>query len=198
MKSARPPMPPMSSFHRIQEISMGTRFTTITATVFFAVVIAFCQAVAAEDEVDAGFLDAMVEFLTIQNAAYEIEGQMTYAVAQKALEAIAASGVEVTQPMQDVVLDVARSSVGTRFGNVDFLAKLYAPLYAEHYSESELRELTTFWKSPVGQKTLDVMPKLTEGSFLVLQEASVEFMPSFEVAVDQGLIEAGIFSPPQP
>ena len=41
------------------------------------------------------------------------------------------------------------------------------------------------------------MPKLTEGSFLVLQEASVEFMPSFEVAVDQGLIEAGIFSPPQ-
>jgi|GEM_PF-3693678 len=177
---------------------MGTRFTTITATVFFAVVIAFCQAVAAEDEVDAGFLDAMVEFLTIQNAAYEIEGQMTYAVAQKALEAIAASGVEVTQPMQDVVLDVARSSVGTRFGNVDFLAKLYAPLYAEHYSESELRELTTFWKSPVGQKTLDVMPKLTEGSFLVLQEASVEFMPSFEVAVDQGLIEAGIFSPPQP
>lgn len=175
---------------------MLTRFTTITATVFFAVVIALCQAVAAEDEVDAGFLDAMVDFLTIQNAAYEIEGQMTYALAQKTLATIAASGIGVTQPIRNVVLDVARSSVGTRFGDVDFLAKLYAPLYAEHYSESELRELTTFWKSPIGKKTLDVMPKLTEGSFLVLQKASVEFMPSFEVAVDQGLIEAGILPAP--
>ena len=176
---------------------MVTRFTTITASVVFALALTFGQPLAAEDKADAGFHDAMVEFLTIQNAAYEIEGQMTYAIAQQTLSTIAGSGVEITQPMQDIVLEVSRSTVGARFGDVDFLAKLYAPLYSEHYSEIELRELTAFWKSPIGKKTLEVVPKLTEGSSVVLQEASIEFIPAFETAVDQRFIEAGIFPAPE-
>ena len=95
---------------------MVTRFTTITATVVFSLALTFGQPLAAEDKANAGFHDAMVEFLTIQNAAYEIEGQMTYAIAQQTLNTIAGSGVEITQPMQDIVLEVSRSTVGARFG----------------------------------------------------------------------------------
>ena len=117
---------------------------------------------------------------------------MTYAIAQQTLDSIAAGEIEISQPLQDIVIDVARSAVGARVGDVDYLAELYAPLYAQHYSESELRELSVFWRSPLGKKTIAAMPKLTEGSARVLQQAGTTFIPAFEVALEKRLEEAEI------
>ena len=171
---------------------MVTRFAVLAASAFLGLILGNPQTAAAEDKIAPSYREAMVEFLTIQDAARVIEDQMTYAIAQQTLGSIAASGIEITEPMQNIVIDVARTSLGSRFGDVDFLAELYAPIYSEHYSEAELRELTAFWRSPIGKKTIAAMPKLTEGSSLVLQEASMAFVPEFQAAVDKQLGEAGI------
>jgi hypothetical protein len=175
---------------------MLTRFAILTASAFLGLIFVFPQTIAAQDKIDPGYREAMVEFLTIQDAAESIENQMTYAVAQQTLSSIAASGIEITEPMQNIVLDVARTSLGSRFGDVKYLAELYTPLYSKHYSEAELRELTAFWQSPIGKKTIAAMPELTEGSSLVLQEASVTFIPEFQAAVDKRFEEAGIVLAP--
>lgn len=179
---------------------MTIRFPALIASVVIGVVglvgfaglVVAAQTAAAEDGIEQGFRDAMVEFLAVQDAAQAIEDQMTYAIAQQTLDSIAAGGIEISQPLQDIVIDVARSAVGARFGDVDYLAELYAPLYAQHYSESELRELSVFWHSPLGKKTIAAMPKLTEGSARVLQQAGTTFIPAFEVALEKRLEEAEI------
>lgn len=176
---------------------MVTRIAAITTSTFLGLVLGFSPMVSAENEVDSGFDDAMVEFLTIQEATNALEEQITYAVAQQTLGALAAAGVEISQPMQEIMLDVARTSMGARFSDVQYLAKLYGPLYSEHYTEKELRELNAFWLSPVGKKTLDAMPALTAGSARVIQEASTQFMPEFEAAVDKRFKEAGIVLAPR-
>jgi hypothetical protein len=178
---------------------MVTRFAALAASAFLGLTFGFPQTLAAEDKIDSGYHEAMVEFLTIQDAAASIENQMTYAVAQQTLSSIAASGIEITEPMQNIVLDEARTSLGSRFGDVKYLAELYTPLYSKHYSEAELRELTAFWQSPIGKKTIGAMQELTEGSSMVLQEASVTFIPEFQAAVDKRFEQAGIvLSPPAP
>lgn len=171
---------------------MTARFSSLVFLTVLALTLGFSRTVSADDKADSAFREAMVEFLTIQDAAQTIEEQMTYALAQQTLGAIAASGTEITEPMQTIVVDIARTSMGARFADIQYLAKLYAPLYAEHYSEAELQELTDFWKSPIGQKTIAAMPALTEGSSRVLQEASIAFLPEFQAAVDKKFEEAGI------
>ena len=181
---------------------MIRHLTAFVFSIFLCGMLGFPQVVGAEDAKntnntkDSAFREAMVEFLTIQDAAQVIDDQMTYGIAQQTLGSIAASGVEITEPIQTIVVDAARATVGSKIGDVEYLAELYTPLYSEIYSESELRELIAFWKSPLGKKTIDTMPRLSEGSQQVLQEASVQFIPDFEAVIAKKFEDAGITSSP--
>ena len=59
-------------------------------------------------------------------------------------------------PFRDVVLDWAES-----FMTMDEFAPELVPMYTKAFSEPELRELATFYRSPIGQKTLRVLPEMT-------------------------------------
>jgi hypothetical protein len=177
---------------------MVHRLEAVALAIFLCLILGSPRTVAAEDKNDSGFREAMIEFLTIQDAAQAIEDQMTYGIAQQTLSSIAASGIEITEPMQIIVVEVARTSVGSKVSDINYLTDLYTPIYAEIYSESELRELNAFWTSPIGKKTIAAMPKLTEGSQLVLQQASTQFIPDFQTTVEKQLAEAGIILAPVP
>ncbi|KMQ58704.1 hypothetical protein ACM46_22050 [Chryseobacterium angstadtii] len=40
------------------------------------------------------------------------------------------------------------------------ITELYIPIYAKYYTESDIDELIRFYKSPVGQKTISVLPAI--------------------------------------
>ena len=84
----------------------------------------------------------------------------------------------------------AKKSFGDRFGDVDTLTDLYAPIYAKYYSKEELLEVIAFWESPVGSKTIEKMPEMTEASYAVLDEASSAYLVEFQTAVDAKFAEA--------
>jgi hypothetical protein len=147
---------------------------------------------AAEEKITPGFREALAEFLTSQNMTAVVGDQITFAISQQALGEMAGNGVQLTETIQTVVVDAARASFGSRFKEVSGLVDLYAPLYAEHYSEKELRELSAFWTSPIGQKTMKTLPKLSEGSYKLLMEASTPYFPEFQTAVEKGFSEAGL------
>jgi hypothetical protein len=46
---------------------------------------------------------------------------------------------------------------------VDEMVAEMVPLYAQAYTREEMRQLTTFYRSPLGQKMLAAMPKLMAG-----------------------------------
>ena len=176
---------------------MFTRLAFLVSSTILALSLSLPGAVAAEDKIDPSFRDAMKRFLVLQKTPEGVSEQIVYSMAQQALTSIAASGFTVTEPMQGIVLEAARTTFASRFSDVEYLTDFYTPLYVANYSEKEVLELIAFWESPVGKKTIDLMSKMTEGSIAILQKASAEYIPEFQKVIDQRMAEAGIVLAPQ-
>lgn len=175
---------------------MDHRSTPIAASALLCLLLCLPGSVCAEEPITPGFRQALTEFLISQNTVDVVQDQLTYSMSQYTLATMAAKGVEITEPMQDIVIDAARTSVGSRFGDVQILTDLYVPLYADLLTEDELRELARFWASPLGKKTMGLLPRLSEGSYAILQEASQPYVADFQAAVDKRFKEAGITPAP--
>ena len=65
------------------------------------------------------------------------------------------------------------------------LKEEFATLYVSVYTEPELRELTTFYKSPLGQKMLGKMPQLLQQSMQLAQRHKQDSMPRFQQLSEQ-------------
>ena len=52
----------------------------------------------------------------------------------------------------------------------DDLIDLIVPIYDRYYTRDDIRDLTTFYQSPVGQKTIKVLPKLSAEAINAGQE----------------------------
>ncbi|SHH85889.1 hypothetical protein SAMN05421866_3970 [Chryseobacterium oranimense] len=77
----------------------------------------------------------------------------------------------------------------------DKMTDLYIPIYAKYYTESDLDELIKFYKSPIGQKTLKVMPSLMKDSM----EAGGKMGSEIALQVMERLNKkAGYQDPPPP
>jgi hypothetical protein len=166
------------------------------ALISLALLISVCGSAFADQEIDESFVEALSEFLKTQSAGPAIEEQMTYSAAQQAFGTLAAQGVEITEPMQAIIVDEARKSFGSKFSNHDFLARIFAPAYASELSEADLVKVGKFWNSPLGQKMLAANVALAEGTLAALQEASLTFIPDFQKNVDARLLAAGIVQQP--
>lgn len=151
---------------------------------------------SGEKAISESYRETIREFVAVQGTA-ELTGQgIAYGMAEQTLQAIAQSGVEVTEAMQQIVLEEALETFGDRFSDVGYLADLYAPVYAEHFSEAEIREIIAFYRSPVGRKMIELTAPLTQAGSRAIQEATFAVMPGFQLAVDARLREAGMLPAP--
>jgi hypothetical protein len=51
------------------------------------------------------------------------------------------------------------------------------PIYHKYFSLEELKELIKFYKTPIGQKVISVMPLATQDSMVATQEWGIEILP---------------------
>jgi len=56
-------------------------------------------------------------------------------------------------------------------------------IYAEAYSEDELRQLIAFYQTPIGRKTLQIMPELMQKGMAVGQKLAQEHLPELQQAI---------------
>jgi len=56
-------------------------------------------------------------------------------------------------------------------------------LYQETYTEAEMKELLAFYKTPIGKKTLEVLPMLTKKSAMIGQQVSMKHQAAFQAKV---------------
>jgi hypothetical protein len=155
--------------------------------------------VRAEDEAaEKEFRDAIRQYLTLQGSVDQMGVSVAYGAANEALMAFSQSGVEVTEPMQNIVLEQALESYGKQFGDVEFLTNLWSPIYAEHYSVEEIRALIAFYESPVGKKSLELFGPINEAGMAAVQKSAVAIAPGFQLGVTAKLEAAGIAITPDP
>jgi hypothetical protein len=160
-----------------------------------ALVLLLALSATGEDtpkkKLDPAYRKSVAKYLTIQNVPSTLEEQMTYVVADQMIGFVAANGVEITDPVQGIVLSETRKQIGTRFGDIEFLTDVYAPIYAEHFSEKELQELIDFLESPIGQKTIELTPMLAQSTQMAVQMATQELLPELQKKLKERLTGAG-------
>ncbi|WP_375181927.1 DUF2059 domain-containing protein [Chryseobacterium sp.] len=74
-------------------------------------------------------------------------------------------------------------------------SKLYIPIYAKYYTESDLDELIKFYKTPIGQKTISNMPLIMNESMEVGREWGQNLAKKL---IDKINTQKGYQSPPPP
>ena len=77
----------------------------------------------------------------------------------------------------------------------DKMVQLYVPIYAKYYTESDIDELIKFYKSPVGQKTISVLPSILQESMEAGGKMGREVAERVMEKLDG---EKGYTSPPPP
>lgn len=77
----------------------------------------------------------------------------------------------------------------------DKMIQLYVPIYAKYYTESDIDEMIRFYKSPVGQKTISVMPSILQESMEAGGKMGREVAERVMEKLDG---EKGYTSPPPP
>lgn len=147
---------------------------------------------AAAAKVDDAYRAAIKRYLTAQGGVAQIGESIAYGAANETLTAIQNSGTEVTEAMQSIVLEEALDSYGKRFGDIDTLTRIWAPVYARHFTKAEIDEMTEFFHTPVGKKSIALLPTINQEGMAALQQESFALTPEFQLAVDARFREAGI------
>jgi len=62
-----------------------------------------------------------------------------------------------------------------------------AALYAKNYTVEELKELNKFYQSPLGQKTVQIMPQLAAASAQIGQSRMMQHMPEMKAMIETEL-----------
>ncbi len=62
-----------------------------------------------------------------------------------------------------------------------------AALYAKNYTIEELKELNKFYQTPLGQKTVQIMPQLAAASAQIAQSRMMKHMPEMKAMIETEL-----------
>jgi len=67
------------------------------------------------------------------------------------------------------------------------LAEQLLPVFAKHFTQKELRDLTAFYESPLGQKAVAVMPATMREAKEVAQRMAIGMIPELNQRVNDAL-----------
>jgi hypothetical protein len=87
-----------------------------------------------------------------------------------------------SNPQMAPYQDIGENWVNKIYAGDNFDQQLVR-LYADTYSEDELRQIIAFYKTPVGQKMLQTMPELMQKGMAIGQTLAQEHMPELQQAI---------------
>jgi ComF family protein len=147
----------------------------------------------AEDQDGGGDGSVSVEYRATIKRFLEVTGsgsmgeQIAAMMSDQMLASISAAGIPVTESVRTAVREEAVAAFQSRFNDMDYLVDVHAPIYHEHLSQKELKELIAFYETPLGKKTTRVMPQIAQKTGMALQEASFARVPAFQQKVQERL-----------
>ncbi len=140
---------------------MITRTWFLTLAVLLIVLPVRAQNVYPEETVVTPDKRQRIEQLLEVTGALNIAKMMSEAVTRNMTNAVKQARPDIPSEALDIVEeevnDVISDAMVAEGGFVD----LIVPVYAKHFSNDELDTLIRFYQSPVGTKTVRVMPQIT-------------------------------------
>ena len=113
---------------------------------------------------------AAKEILTLKNAN-AMYAQAVPSVVEQTKTALLQSNLNYQKDLNEVAVIVAQSLAGREKEIGEGMAKVYA----DAFTEQELKDLVTFYKSPLGQKLLSAEPQAIQGSIAYMRQWGQQF-----------------------
>jgi hypothetical protein len=110
------------------------------------------------------------ELLTLKHAE-AMYGNAVPGMVERTKTTLLQSNLNYQKDLNEVALIVAKSLAGREKEIGDGMAKIYA----SHFTEQELKDLVTFYKSPLGQKMIAQEPKALEASMAFTNQWAQQF-----------------------
>jgi hypothetical protein len=117
-----------------------------------------------------GAIAAAKELLTLKNVGNVYAGAVPNLV-QRTKDSLMASNLNYQKDLNEVALIVAQ----TLTGREKEIGEQMAKIYASDFTEQELKDLTTFYKTPLGQKVLGQEPKTIQASMTYMGQWAQSF-----------------------
>lgn len=122
---------------------------------------------AVEDMLSISRVDKMIEPM-MENVMSVMQQQMSQVE-------IPEDKMPIVEKYNQKIIDTLRQEMRWERMKDDFVK-----LYLEVYTEEEIRGLTEFYKSPLGQKMLDKMPELMQASLQISQGLLQQTLPKIQ------------------
>ena len=113
---------------------------------------------------------AAKEILTLKNAA-AMYGNAVFGIVEQTRNTLVQSNLNYQKDLSEVAAIVAKNLAGREKEIGDGMAQVYA----NEFSEQELKDLVTFYKSPLGQKLLTAEPRAVQLSMSYMQQWAAHF-----------------------
>ena len=124
-----------------------------------------------------GAMAAAREILTMKNAA-ALYAQAVPNIVQQTKDALLASNLNYQKDLNEVAVVVAQSMAGRE----KEIGEGMAQVYANEFTEQELKDLVTFYKSPLGQKLLSNEPRAIQVSMSYMNAWAQNFAEQVNAA----------------
>lgn len=83
----------------------------------------------------------------------------------------------------------ASKEFGAAVANDPELQTQMIKIYQDSFSESEITELIAFYKTPIGKKTLELMPQLIQEGAMVGQQIAMKHQAGFQTKIQAIMME---------
>ena len=132
---------------------------------------------------------ADIEHLMKLTGAYDTEvmEQMGSMIAQQIAGMVGAENPEAIQRCTEI----AFGAVKEMFSDGEFMNEMNA-IYAKYFSPEDIRQMITFYETPVGAKSIEVMPELMTESMQVTMRWMAKINPVIRERVTKQLREEGL------
>jgi len=118
----------------------------------------------------------------------QIADQMATAVIQQMSQAMKQADPNISDAAIKIVGD---ETVAFMREKVPGLVAQMLPLYGQHFSHDEIKQLLAFYDTELGRKTIQVMPQLAQQSIMISQQYLQTQMPELQQRITSKLQQAG-------
>lgn len=87
--------------------------------------------------------------------------------------------------------EIAAAAIRELLAGKELLEELM-PVYERHFTHEEIREMIAFYETPLGKKTIDVMPRVMADSMQIGQRWAARVMPEIQQKVTKQMREEGL------
>jgi uncharacterized protein len=164
----------------------------LTSAVVGFVMMIVCPNAALAQSSDPQFRADIERLLDVTGAA-KVGAQMASLVADSVIDGLKRSGPAIPDRAFTIVKEVLDTEFSNMYTAPDGVLPDMVELYVKHFTHDDVLALLEFYRSPVGQKAIVVMPLLVQEGAAIGQRWMEPRMPKIMDTLQQRLRAEGLF-----